>query len=118
MGRHDSDLQRTKSLIARDKKYNEYIIRWKNGLENGMRGKTAISGHIRRFLFIKYNNKCCKCGWGVVSEYTGKIPLEVEHKDGDHTNNEESNLELLCPNCHSLTPTYRSLNWGKGRPRK
>jgi hypothetical protein len=35
------------------------------------------------------------------------IPLELNHKDGDHGNNSKDNLELLCPNCHALTPHYR-----------
>lgn len=26
-----------------------------------------------------------------------------------------NNLILLCPNCHSLTPTYKALNKGNGR---
>ena len=29
--------------------------------------------------------------------------------------NKEDNFEVLCPNCHSLTSTYKSLNKGKGR---
>lgn len=36
-----------------------------------------------------------------------KIPLEIEHVDGDRTNNELANLKLLCCNCHALTPTWR-----------
>ena len=36
------------------------------------------------------------------------IPLELEHKDGNHRNNARENLCLLCPNCHALTPTYRN----------
>jgi len=35
------------------------------------------------------------------------VPLELNHKDGDHGNNSKGNLELLCPNCHALTPHYR-----------
>ncbi len=38
------------------------------------------------------------------------IPLELHHKDGDNTNNELDNLELLCPNCHALTDNYRGRN--------
>ena len=47
----------------------------------------------------------------------GKLPVdefgrtyEIHHIDGNHYNNEESNLQLLCPNCHSLTPTFGALN--------
>lgn len=35
------------------------------------------------------------------------IPLEIEHCDGDRTNNTENNLKLLCCNCHAKTPTWR-----------
>lgn len=38
------------------------------------------------------------------------IPLELDHIDGDSDNNALSNLRLLCPNCHALTPTYRARN--------
>lgn len=103
---------------AVDQRHFDYIARWKAGLENGMRGTTAISAQIRRYLFEKFESKCGRCGWGQVNQFTNKIPLEVEHIDGCHRNNVESNLMLLCPNCHSLTGTYRALNIGKGRPRK
>jgi hypothetical protein len=38
------------------------------------------------------------------------IPLEAHHRDGDRTNNSLDNIELLCPNCHALTGSYRSKN--------
>lgn len=38
------------------------------------------------------------------------IPLEVNHKDGNKNNHLLENLELLCPNCHALTNTYRGKN--------
>lgn len=41
------------------------------------------------------------------------IPLELNHIDGNSSNHVITNLELLCPNCHSLTPTYRGRNKGK-----
>lgn len=43
------------------------------------------------------------------------IPLEVDHIDGNHKNSFPSNVRLLCANCHSLTPTYKSKNKGNGR---
>lgn len=68
---------------------------------------------------IYCSNKCHNedyyCGWGEKNEYTGKIPLEVEHIDGNSENNKEENLTLLCPNCHSLTKTYKGANKGNGR---
>ncbi len=90
-------------------KYKNLVERWKNGLENGVRGDNCISRFIRKYLFIKYDNKCQLCGWGEENPTTHKIPLQVHHIDGDFTNNKEENLQLLCPNCHSLTETFGSI---------
>ena len=51
---------------------------------------------------------CQMCG---TKEWLGKkIKLEVDHIDGDKHNNSRENLRLLCPNCHSTTPTWRKPN--------
>ena len=94
-------------------KYKQYIQLWKNGEVNGVTGQFGISQHIKHYLLERANYKCEKCGWHKVNKFTNKIPLEVHHKDGDHRNNNEDNLELLCPNCHSLTETYRGGNLNK-----
>lgn len=63
---------------------------------------------IKKRLFYEQNGKCNRCG---LSEWLGKpISLELEHKDGNHYNNSRENVELLCPNCHSQTDTYRGRN--------
>lgn len=96
--------------------YEQYIIKWKNGEISGTTGNAwlDLSKHIRRYIFEKYGNKCAKCGWAEINPFTGSLPLEIEHIDGDATNNKEENLLLLCPNCHSLTETYRGANKGHG----
>ena len=95
--------------------YKDYIEKWKNGIENGTRGDYQISMNIKTYIFNKYKNKCARCGWGEKNKYTGNIPLEVEHIDGNYKNNKEENLILLCPNCHSLTSTYKGANINNGR---
>lgn len=96
---------------------NEYIKRWKNSEETGIIGKKVfeLSDKVRNYLFEKYNSKCTKCGWSQTNQATGKVPLQVEHVDGNWENCAESNLTLLCPNCHSLTSTFMALNKGNGR---
>lgn len=99
------------------KTHNKCLQEWKDGTKNGSVGvKTRIiSSYLRRYLFEKSGEKCSKCGWGERNEVSGKIPLEVDHIDGNSENNLETNLRLLCPNCHSLTPHFRNLNKGNGR---
>ena len=95
--------------------YKTYINKWKNNEVDGMRGQYQISSYIKSYLFNKYNNKCARCGWSKINKYTNNIPLEIEHIDGNYKNNNEDNLILLCPNCHSLTSTYKGANLNYGR---
>lgn len=58
-------------------------------------------------------HKCECCG---NSEWMGQpIPLELHHKDGNKNHNELSNYELLCPNCHAFTDSYRGKNARKDK---
>ena len=58
-------------------------------------------------------DECERSGW------KGKLPgkeftqCELHHKDGDNSNQALSNLEIICPNCHSLTETYRGANMSR-----
>jgi hypothetical protein len=76
---------------------------------------TLPSRQYKNYLIEKYGNKCMECGWCSINITSNKIPIELEHIDGNSENNNLNNLKLLCPNCHSLTPTYRALNKGYGR---
>lgn len=115
----NKEINKTKKFCnnkcQQDYTYSQYINRWLLGLETGMRGKSQMSLHVRRYLFEKNNNSCEICGWNKINETTNKTPLEIHHIDGNHENNSVDNLQLLCPNCHALTPTYKALNYGKGR---
>lgn len=95
----------------------KYISDWKSGIVSGVLNDTnnSVARAIRIYLFDKFKSKCSRCGWSERNRFTGRIPLTIEHIDGDSTNNIESNLDLICPNCHSLTATYGSLNNGRGR---
>lgn len=98
-------------------KYIFLINLWKNHSKNGINKIQTknISKHIKRYLLEKHGAKCSRCGWNEKHPISGLIPVEIDHIDGNAQNNIEANLRILCPNCHSLTNSYRNLNNGKGR---
>ena len=88
-------------------------------LESWKKGEIQPSETRCKNLLIMERGNCCeKCGWAEVNPFTNSIPIELEHRDGDCYNNKYENLDLLCPNHHSLTATFRGANAGKGRGRK
>jgi hypothetical protein len=93
------------------------VEQWLAGKHSGMRGKTSTVGWIKWFLIELYGEQCLDCNWAVKNPHTGNIPIELNHIDGNFMNNQFENLELLCPNCHALTSTYKGANTNKGRPR-
>ena len=58
---------------------------------------------------------CEECGWAKMSP-DGRIPIELDHINGDRYDNRLENLRILCPNCHSMKSTHRGKNKGV-RPR-
>lgn len=99
--------------------YNQYIDRWLNGEESGNRSlKTfALSAHIRRYMLDLSSYSCQECGFNKAHPDDGHSVLEIDHIDGNPMNTILSNLRVLCPNCHSLTSTYRGRNKSSLRQR-
>jgi hypothetical protein len=77
---------------------------------------SSQSNMLRKRLFKEgYKEERCEC-CGLVEWLGDKIPLELHHKDGDNSNNNLDNLEILCPNCHTRTDTYKGKNIKKDAP--
>ena len=104
------------NICQGDYRYREYIAQWQAGLLSGNNASGEVSSHVRRYLIEKHGAKCSRCNWSERNPVTGRVPVCIDHIDGDWRNTTEENLRFLCPNCHSLTPTYQALNKGKGRP--
>jgi len=80
-------------------------------LEEILRAGSRYNTNDLRTRLIKTGIFQAVCSHCRLTEWLGHaIPLELDHVDGDRENNELSNLRLLCPNCHALTPTYRGRN--------
>lgn len=87
---------------------------WKKGLD-GTKKHGELAQFVKDYLREQADHKCSECGWSRVHPVTGRVPLQIDHIDGNFTNNIPSNLRVLCGSCHSLTPNYGSLNTGNGR---
>jgi len=67
----------------------------------------------RRLFSAKLKEARCEiCGWCKISQ-DGRLPLELDHINGNRNDNRIENLRILCPNCHSLQSTHRGKNIGK-----
>ena len=86
-------------------------------IENGTY-KGAVRGNsknqiLKKYLIEKNGYGCSVCH---NSEWMGqKIPLQLDHKDGDSENDLPSNIRLICPNCHAQTPNYCGKNRHHGK---
>jgi hypothetical protein len=84
-----------------------------NDIENGL---VSSRRTLKTYLSDKFGYECSECN---LSKWRDKIlPLEIDHTDGDASNNSLSNIRLLCPNCHSITTTWKGRNKGNGRKSK
>lgn len=98
------------------KTHKDYVDAWLAGLVSGSGTDGEATSFVRRWVHERDGHKCSQCGWAEINPKSGKSPIAMDHIDGDHRNNRPENLRILCPNCHSLTPTYGNLNKGFGRP--
>ena len=75
-----------------------------------LNNEVKITSHNLRVRLIKENIKEEKCELCALEKWNSlPIPLELDHIDGDHYNNNLSNLQILCPNCHAQKTNYLAL---------
>lgn len=115
-----------KELVGKSKRYSttcnkkcsgEYIRKrtiqkWKDNPDSATHRDGNLSSAIRLHLIEEAGNKC-SCGFNTINKFTGKVPLTINHIDGNSRNNKPDNLEVLCYRCHSLTENFGALNKGK-----
>jgi len=80
-------------------------------------GRVVRSSTLRKAFKAVSEYRCVECGNEGL--HKGKsLTLQLDHVDGNDSNNFETNLRWLCPNCHTQTPTYgktKSVLLKKGR---
>lgn len=93
--------------------YNDWIEGYSQASES--------NGHLTRWaktLMLEMCDYTCSCGWNTPNPLTDLPILTVNHINGDWKNNFIWNLEILCYNCHTLTPTFGALNIGSSSGRR
>ncbi|MFI8822294.1 HNH endonuclease [Streptomyces sp. NPDC053431] len=84
-------------------------------LRHGAPADGRVPGQrLRRHLLLRgVEERCAECGTGL--EWNGKpLQLEVDHISAEWWDNRPENLRFLCPNCHSVTDTYRGRRKRRG----
>lgn len=100
-------------LLKKSKKYCTVVCQQEKQISDKIKNGTVQSRTMKKVLLKVHGEKCWCCG---ITDWNGKkITFELEHIDGNSTNNSIENLSILCPNCHSQTSTYKAKNKGKGR---
>jgi len=79
-------------------------------LVNNRTGKKEVSFRLRNaMLACGFVEVCSICN--LSNNWNGKpLILQVDHINGDNTNNTPTNLRFVCPNCHTQTDTYGHKN--------
>jgi hypothetical protein len=105
-----SSCQFCSNVCAANHKYILWLEKWLIDEEEGSsKSKTdGCNKRVRRY-FRENGHSCEECA--LLPMWNNKpLMLEIDHIDGDRKNNKRSNLKLVCPNCHSQTPTFRAKN--------
>lgn len=93
---------------GKKQRYMDYFLDWYYG-ENVRRHNSVL----REYLELMNGHRCSECG---ITHWLGyEIVFEVDHINGDSSNDSKENIRLMCRNCHSQTGTYAGLNYKKGR---
>lgn len=99
-----------------EERRNVRIQAWIKGEWNGcQKNNSLMSQTVSNYLLKQANYACSGCGFNTPHPVDGSTILEIDHINGDGTDHSPSNVRVLCPNCHALTPTYRGRNVGNGK---
>lgn len=110
----DSGKFNFKKYKQNQKKEHPFASKSKDYIEDKdyfTKGDTRKAGYLikKRLLRLGWEDKCSICGQ--LPEHNGKeLVLQVDHINGDGTDNRLENLHIICPNCHSQSLNFAGRN--------
>lgn len=104
-------------IVAKNSRHRKYCLDCWESIDRTKPFELLISDNSRRRYLLKERPHICELCHN--ADWQGQpIPLDMDHIDGNPTNNNITNLRLICPNCHAQTPTYKAKNKGGGRQKR
>lgn len=89
------------------------VEQWRNGTL-GHSHSTRLPPAVRTEILESQNGTCAICL--TLPIWNGQpLTLVLDHVNGDSSDDSPENVRLVCPNCDSQLPTYKSKNKGNGR---
>ena len=106
--RSEHDMQNSKSGLQFCSRACKDKAQRIDGLKEIHPGHYGADKHATQIYVRRRGHQCEMCH---NTEWLNRpIPLETHHIDGNPNNNKDTNLQLLCPNCHAFTPNYKGKN--------
>ena len=97
-----------------EERRSEKIKHWLSTGDTGMKVDTTIRGIIRDYILQEQEYKCSICG--IKNNWNNQeLHFVLDHIDGNAANSTRENLRLVCPNCDSQLPTFKSRNKSSAR---
>lgn len=93
------------------------IDHWLKTGDIGMSVNTTIRGIFRDYILSEQNNCCAICGLPNIWN-NKQLNFILDHINGDASDSSRKNLRLICPNCDSQLPTYKSKNKNSSRTKR
>lgn len=93
------------------------IQHWLDTGDTGFTVDTTIRGPIRDYILNSQNKQCAICGLSNIWN-NKELNFVLDHIDGDASNSSKENLRLICPNCDSQLPTFKSRNKNSARTKR
>ena len=103
--------KKCKPIKEKERKIKEWLD---TGDIKDMKLLSKIPQYIKEYILNEQDCKCEICG--MQNEWNNKpLVFILDHIDGDASKNNRSNLRMICPNCDSQLPTYKSKNKNSAR---